>query len=83
MYGVPQTGLTKPAVAGQLERGVRLHCGFTLKVLGWVMAVRLGEEHRRISLRAKDVGVLGLQAAAALDARRRQGACTAAAPQTD
>jgi hypothetical protein len=23
MYRVPQTGLTKPAVAGQLERGVR------------------------------------------------------------
>jgi hypothetical protein len=26
MYGVPQAGLTVPAVAGQLERGVRPHC---------------------------------------------------------
>ena len=26
MYRVPQAGLTKPAVAGQLERGVRRHC---------------------------------------------------------
>jgi hypothetical protein len=25
MYGVPQAGLTVPAVAGQLERGVRPH----------------------------------------------------------
>jgi hypothetical protein len=25
MYGVPQAGLTVPAVAGQLERGVRRH----------------------------------------------------------
>ena len=29
MYGVPQAGLTVPAVAGQLERGVRPQRGST------------------------------------------------------
>jgi uncharacterized protein len=33
MYRVPQTGLTKPAVAGQLERGVRhQRCGAPIAV---------------------------------------------------
>ncbi len=28
MFGVPQAGLTVPAVAGQLERGVRPHIAY-------------------------------------------------------
>ena len=33
MYNVPQAGLTKPAVAGQLERGVRRHSARDVPVL--------------------------------------------------
>ena len=32
MYGVPQAGLTVPAVAGQLERGVRRHSARDVRV---------------------------------------------------
>ena len=36
MYRVPQAGLTKPAVAGQLERGVRPHRAAPLDVFGFL-----------------------------------------------
>ena len=64
MHLVQRPGLTAPAVAGQLERGVRQHQGFTRGAVRTVLLIPVLDDQWRSPLRAAFRDGPGLLAAA-------------------